>query len=142
MLVQSVADEIGLNVVEIEAYDIIGDTSAHIDGSLLAAAEKVKASSPSILLIKHIEALAKKADSGPSGRPPAVVKTLQDVLSALRGASAETEWPCVLVGTTSDVDAAPGEVLGCFKQEIEISVGHLLFTTLDIDLRPPLKLNV
>jgi len=84
--------------------------------------EKVKACTPSILLIKHVEVLSKKAESGPSGRPPAIVKVLEDAMSALRQISGETGWPCLLLGTTSDVDATAAEVLGCFKQEIEITV--------------------
>jgi peroxin-6 len=85
--------------------------------------EKVKACSPSILLIKHIEILSKKSENGPTSRPPAVVKVLEDSMAALREASGETGWPCLLLGTTSDIDATTGEVLGCFKQEIEIGVG-------------------
>lgn len=45
-------------------------------------------------------------------------------MTALREASGEAGWPCLLLGTTSDVDAAASEVLGCFKQEIEITVSR------------------
>lgn len=107
---------------QIEAFDIVGDTPAHTEGSILAAVDKAKACSPSLLVIKHIDALSRKADSGTTERPPAIVKVLEDAMIALQEASAVTGWPSILVGTTSDVDAVPGEVLGCFKQEIEIGV--------------------
>lgn len=132
----SIADELGFNVVivslewkhpaetdlQVDAFDIIGDSPQHTEGSILAALDKAKACSPSILLIKHIEILSKKSESGPMGRPPPIVKVLEDVLTALRDASAESGWPSVLIGTTSDVDATSGEILSCFKQEIEIGV--------------------
>ena len=108
---------------QVESYDIVGDTPAHTEGSILASVEKAKSCSPSLLVIRHIEALSRKSESGPSGRPPAVVKVLEDAMTSLREASAESGWPSLLVGTTNDADATPGEVLGCFKQETEIGVG-------------------
>lgn len=73
-------------------------------------------------MIKHVEVLSKKSEPGSAGRPPAVVKVLEDAMNSLRQISGETGWPCLLLGTSSDVDATAGEILGCFKQEIEISV--------------------
>jgi peroxin-6 len=91
----------------------------------LAALEKVKACAPAALLLRHVEALSKKADSGAQGRPPAIVKVLDDAMDTLRTASGELGFPCLLIGSSSDVDATPSEVLGCFKQEVEISVSSV-----------------
>ena len=82
----------------------------------------MKACAPAALLLRHVEALSKKADSGAPGRPPAIVRVIEDAMNGLRTASGELGFPCLLIGTTGDADGTPGEVLGCFKQEVEIGV--------------------
>ncbi|WVQ84914.1 hypothetical protein IAT38_007077 [Cryptococcus sp. DSM 104549] len=118
-LLKSVPDEIGFNVVDVECYDIVGDTPAVTAGSLLARLEKAQACAPSILVLHHIEALAKKTDSSVLGKQPPIVKVLEEVLAGAKKASAEG-WPVVVVGTTVDGDGVPVEVAGCFKQEVEL----------------------
>ncbi len=150
-LIEYVADEVGFSIVvvsriflrivtqidlQVDAFDIIGDTPAHTEGSILAAVEKTKACSPSLLVIRRIEALSRKAESGSSGRPPAIVKVLEDAMQSLREASAESGWPSLLLGTTGDFEAVPGEVLACFKQEIDIGVSMLYFSSTETDIRP------
>jgi peroxin-6 len=110
------------DIRQLDCYDIVGDTLATTQGSLLAAADKAKSCSPSILLLQHVEALARKSESTAMGKQPPIVKVLEELLGGMKKASAEVGWPCVLVGTTVDVDAVPGEVLGVFKQEIAIPV--------------------
>lgn len=110
--------------LQVESWDIVGDTPAHTEGSILAAVDKAASCSPSILLLRHVEALASKAESGPRGRPPAIAKVLEDVVKALQKATEADGYPCILIGTTCDADAVPGEVLGVFKQEIELGVSR------------------
>lgn len=88
----------------------------------MAQFEKAKSAAPSILLLHHIEALAKKAESAATGKVPPIVKFLDDLLGDMRTASLESGWPIVLMGTTIDEDSAPGDLLSCFKQDIQLSV--------------------
>jgi peroxin-6 len=88
---------------------------------------------PAILFLKHIEALAKKSESSATGKQPVIVTVLEDIMDQLRVASREIDWPCVLVGSTVDIDAIPGEVLGVFKQEIALGV-RVSFRRLQADL--------
>jgi peroxin-6 len=144
----SIADELGYSVVtvrlpctmivcswsvQVNCYDIIGDTPAFTQGSLLAAVDRVKMCGPAILFLKHIEALAKKSESSATGKQPVIVTVLEDIMDQLRVASREIDWPCVLVGSTVDIDAIPGEVLGVFKQEIALGV-RVSFRRLQADL--------
>ena len=144
-LIRSTADELGYNVVtvrfspvlqhqrsnqyvQVDCWDIIGDTPAHTEGAILAAIDKTSSCSPSILLLHNIEALAKRSEAGGTGRSPGIVKVLDDALISLREASGKKQWPCIMVGTTSNVDDLPGEVLGSFKQKIELSVRRWLLS--------------
>ncbi|OCF40790.1 hypothetical protein I317_05402 [Kwoniella heveanensis CBS 569] len=131
-LIRSIADELGYNIVDVECYDIVGDTSAVTAGTLLARLEKAKGCAPSLLVLHHIEALAKKTESTVMGRPPPIVKVIEEIMSSARivrpiggsggdsSSSGEAEWPVVVMGTTVDGNALPNELAGCFKQEVEI----------------------
>ncbi|WWC94829.1 hypothetical protein V866_001679 [Kwoniella sp. B9012] len=117
-LIKSVADELGYNIVNVECYDIIGDSPSVTSGSLLARLEKAKLCSPSLLVLNHIEALAKKSESNTLGRSPPIVKVLEEIIQSAKEASAD--WPVIVVGTSVDADSMPNEVVGCFKQDVEI----------------------
>ncbi|WWD03593.1 hypothetical protein V865_001647 [Kwoniella europaea PYCC6329] len=145
-LIKSVADELGYNIVNVECYDIIGDSPSVTSGSLLARLEKAKLCSPSLLVLNHIEALAKKSESNTLGRSPPIVKVLEGIIQSAKEPS--TDWPVVVVGTTVDVDSIPNEVVGCFKQDVEIRapneserfkiISHLLLShglSPDVDLK-------
>ncbi|WRT70350.1 uncharacterized protein IL334_007348 [Kwoniella shivajii] len=116
-LIKNVASELGYNIVDVECYDIIGDSANVTSGSLLAKLEKAKLCSPSLLVLNHIEALAKKTESTVLGRPPAIVKVLEEII---KSAKATDYWPVMVVGTTLEADSVPNELLGCFKQDVEI----------------------
>lgn len=107
-----------------DCYDIIGDTPALTSGTLFARLSKSISCSPSLLVLHQVEALSSKSDS-PLGRPPAIVKVLEEVIDGARQISnsssgSSSNWPVIVVGTTANADAVPSEVLGCFKQEVEL----------------------
>jgi peroxin-6 len=104
-----------------ECYDLIGESPQHLEGTLRASLEKAASASPSILLLRNIEALAKKSDA-PNVRPTPVVRVLEDALVRLKEAAGESGLPCVLVGTTGDGEGVENGVRACFKQEIELPV--------------------
>ena len=78
-LVQSVARDLGFHLVQAcdllepsdrqaECFAVVGDTDAVTEGTLQAIAEKAVACAPSVLFLKHIEALARKSESLASGQ--------------------------------------------------------------------------
>lgn len=140
-LIEGIADDIGFNIItvsssfnenyccdliqmKVDCYDIIGDTPAVTSGTLLARLSKSISCSPSLLVLHHVEALSSKSDS-PLGRPPPIVKVLEEVIDGASQTSnsnseSSSSWPVIVIGTTADADAVPSEVLACFKQEIEL----------------------
>jgi len=107
---------------QVNCYDIVGETLTVTEGSLQAHMEKAKSAGPSILLLDHIEALAKRSDSSATGKSPPIVKIIDDLLDDMRIAAAQISWPIVLMGTTVDEDLVPGDLLSCFKQDLYITV--------------------
>lgn len=114
--------------MQVECYDIIGDTSAHLSGSLTAAAEKAVSAAPSILLLKHVEAVSQKNEApNAANKASPAVKALEDVVQVLNGNrsgaddhGATDRWPSVLIGLTEgELEAG---LAGLFKQEVELPV--------------------
>ncbi|KAK8853094.1 hypothetical protein IAR55_003795 [Kwoniella newhampshirensis] len=119
-LLHFVANELGFSIVDVECYDVVGDTPAVTTGTFLARLDKARTCAPSLLVLHHVEALAKKTESTVLGRSPPIVKVLQKLMDDAKRASTEGGWPVVILGTTADTDAVPTEVGGCFKQEVEL----------------------
>jgi hypothetical protein len=106
----------------------VGDTLTVTEGSLQAHMEKAKSAGPSILLLDHIEALAKRSDSSATGKTPPIVKIIDDLQNDMRVAAAQ--MPVVLMATTVDEDLVPGDLLSCFKQDLYITV-HTFFVSVE-----------
>lgn len=121
-LVHSAAEELGLSVVEVPCYDIIGDTPQTTEGTLRARFEKVRQCAPSILLLTHLEAFAPPSGGGaaPPTRPPPIVKVIEDIIAEARKSAAECGQPIAVMGTTSAADTVPRDMLACFKHEIAL----------------------
>lgn len=121
-LVKALADELGLSVVEVPCYDIIGDTPQVTEGTLRARLDKARNCAPAILLLSHLEAFSPPSGGGaaPPTRPPPIVKVIEDILAECRAAGAETGQPVALIGTTSASDTVPRDMLACFKHEIAL----------------------
>ena len=114
-----------LTWLQVECYDIVGESQATTEGTLLAQLEKARIAAPSILLLNHVEALAKKSESAATGKAPSIVNVLADVSDTLRRFGKVMGWPGVLIGSTADEDTVPKEILGVFKQEITLHVSNV-----------------
>jgi hypothetical protein len=49
---------------------------------------------------------------------------LRDAISKINTGVQQAGWPVIVVGTTSDEDKVPAEVLANFKQQVTIKVGR------------------
>lgn len=67
-LVKEVAESIGVHVYEFSIYDILSDTDAKTEAYLRAKFEKAAAVAPCVMLIRHLEGLAKKSAVVESGQ--------------------------------------------------------------------------
>ncbi|POY70700.1 hypothetical protein BMF94_6283 [Rhodotorula taiwanensis] len=120
-LVRSVARQAGIAVLELDCYDLIGDTDAKTEGRLRAlAVDKALACAPVILILRNIEALARKSQAMETGQEPAMTTTLRDCFETLRDGWTASGWPVIVAATTTDVEKVPTGVLGLFKEEIAL----------------------
>ncbi|EPQ30691.1 uncharacterized protein PFL1_01592 [Pseudozyma flocculosa PF-1] len=131
-----VAQATGVQLIEIDCFDLVSDTDARTEGTLRARFDKAADCAPAILLLRNIDALARKSQALETGQEPAMATVLQKCVEELRAAtsglpakndaggdgaavaSPSPAMPVAVFGTTSDPDKCPTGVLGCFKHEI------------------------
>ncbi|KAI0831786.1 AAA-domain-containing protein [Trametes gibbosa] len=112
-----VAQRLGVHLLEVDCYDVIGDTDAKTEGTLQARFERAASCSPCILLLKHIDAFAQSTQGLEPGKEPAVGEVLRDCIAGLQPSWNLTGFPVLLFGTTDSHDRVPPKVLSCFKHE-------------------------
>ncbi|KAN0065525.1 peroxisomal assembly protein [Thecaphora frezii] len=128
-VVRWVAQAAGVQLVEIDCFDLVSDTDARTEGTLRARFDKAADCAPAILLLRNIDALARKSQALETGQEPAMATVLQKCVEELRAATATNvdgaaaakgarALPVAVFGTTSDADKCPAGVLGCFKHEV------------------------
>lgn len=129
MLVKSMATELGLNVIELDAYDLlrpgaelktIGLLSGKIEKQLNGQLEAPVVENFHILFIKHIEALCVQVDQNEQGANSStslslkVVQTIQDLLKKYRNMA--------FVATCNDVDKVNDSLRLMITFQINLSV--------------------
>lgn len=114
------AQRAGYHLFELDCYDLLGETDIKTEGNLLARVERAAACTPCVLLLKHIEGLARKSQAVETGQESTISAALQQCLQTAQESWKLSGKPLVIVGTTSDPDKIPISVLGCFKEEISI----------------------
>ncbi|KAL1926662.1 hypothetical protein VTP01DRAFT_5557 [Rhizomucor pusillus] len=119
-MIREVAEELGVHLYEFSAYDVVSETDAKTEVHLRAKFDKAAALSPCIVLIKSIEGLAKKSAVVETGQEPLLANVLQECIKNVNAAHATTGYPVMVIATTSDVDALPSSILGCFRHEVAV----------------------
>ncbi|GAA5903296.1 AAA family ATPase peroxin 6 [Sporobolomyces salmoneus] len=120
-LVNGVARQLGVHVLEIDAYDLLGDTDAKTEGRLQAlAVDKALACAPCVLILRNMEALARKSQALETGQEPAMTTTLRESFATIRSGFISSSQPVIVLGTTTDIDKLPTGVIGLFKEELSI----------------------
>lgn len=115
-VVKSVAAQMGIHVFEISGYHMIGDNDAKTLGTLRARLERACLISPCLVLIKHIDALAKKSEQ--DGKEGSGITS--NIISLLEEFSAKEN--IIITATVADVDRLSESVRAKFKFEVEIAV--------------------
>ncbi|GAA5888470.1 hypothetical protein JCM6882_008631 [Rhodosporidiobolus microsporus] len=120
-LVKGVAGRAGVGVLELDCFDLLGDTDLKTEGRIRAlAVDKALACAPCVLLLRNIEALARKSQAMETGQEPPMTTVLRECLDTIREGWQSSGFPVVVVATTTDVEKVPTGVLGLFKEEIGI----------------------
>jgi peroxin-6 len=117
-----VATTLGLHFFEVNCYDILSESESKTEAYLRHRIDRANSYRPCLLLLRHIDAFAKKRDVLQQGQDPAIRFVLVDCLAQVQKDGAGKEWPLIVVGTTSERDKCSEGVAGIFKHEIEINV--------------------
>lgn len=118
-LVASVAASLGMHLLEVNCYDLVGETDVKTEAYLRLRFEKAAQCSPCLLLLRNIDALAKKKDDMESGQESTMRFILADCLATV-AIEAGDQYPVAVVASTADKDKVPDGVLGCFRYDVEI----------------------
>lgn len=129
MLVRSMASDLGLNVIELDAYDLlrpgaelktIGLLSGKIEKQLNGQLEAPHVNSFHILFIKHIDALCVQVDQNEQGANSStslslkVVQVIQDLLKNFRNMA--------FVASCNDIDKVHDSLLLMITFQVNLSV--------------------
>lgn len=115
------AKQSGYHTLELDCYDLLGETDVKTEGNFLARVERAAACTPCMLILRHIEALARKSQAVESGQEPTISATLQEAIQIATDAWKKSSYPLVILGTVSEPDQVPVSVIGCFKENLTIA---------------------
>ncbi|KAI7851770.1 P-loop containing nucleoside triphosphate hydrolase protein [Circinella umbellata] len=119
-LIREIAEDLGVHIYEFSVYDVISETDAKTEVHLRAKFDKAAALTPCIVLIRSIEGLAKKSAVVETGQEPLLATVLQECIENVNAAHVNTGYPVMVVSTTSDIEALPTSILGCFRHEVTV----------------------
>lgn len=119
-----IAKQVGVHLIEINCFDILGDSDTQTEGVLRARMETAASCGPAILLLQNIDALARKSQAMETGQEPAMSHVLRSCVEKLKGTVGQSHRPVAVFGTTSDPDKCPNGILATFKHEISIDVSQ------------------
>ncbi|GAA5839198.1 hypothetical protein JCM9279_002624 [Rhodotorula babjevae] len=121
VLLRCVTRAAGVGLLELDCFDLLGESDAKTEGRLRAlAVDKALACAPVVLALRNIEALARKSQAMETGQEPPMTTVLRDCIETIREGWKTSGHPVVVVATTTDVDKVPTGVVGLFKEEIGI----------------------
>jgi len=111
-----VARYLGMNILEVNCYDIIGENDTQTEATLMSRFEKAGDCSPCILVLRHIDALAQTTQV--ASKEPVLANALVECISMLQQNWKSTGYPVIVLGTISESNKVPVEVLSSFKHEV------------------------
>lgn len=118
-IVRWIAEHLGIHLIELNCFDVLGDTDTQTEGTLRARFESAASCGPAVILLQNVDALARKSQAMETGQEPAMSYVLRSCLESLK-TKGEDHRPVAVIGTTSDVDKCPNGIVAAFKHEISI----------------------
>ncbi|KAJ7849118.1 AAA-domain-containing protein [Mycena olivaceomarginata] len=113
-----VAQQIGMHILEINCYDLIGENDTKTEGTLRARFEKLEECSPCILLLRHIDGLAQTTQVSEPGKEPVLTTVLRECIDNVQNSWRISGHPIMVFATTANAERVPMGILSCFKHEI------------------------
>ncbi|KAL0574330.1 peroxisomal assembly protein [Marasmius crinis-equi] len=115
---QAVARLLGVHLLEVNCYDVIGENDTKTEALLQTRFENAASCGPCILLLRHLEAFAQTTQTPESGKEPVLVSTLRECITNAHQAWKRSGHPVIVCGTTSQADRVPTAMVSCFKHEV------------------------
>ncbi|KAJ7081533.1 P-loop containing nucleoside triphosphate hydrolase protein [Mycena crocata] len=113
-----VAQRIGMHLLEINCYDVVGENDTKTEGTLRARFEKLEECSPCILLLRHIDGLAQTTQALETGKESVLAAVLRECIDNVQKSWRISGHPVMVFATTAEADRVPMGVLSCFKHEV------------------------
>ncbi|KAK7023801.1 peroxisomal biogenesis factor 6, partial [Favolaschia claudopus] len=113
-----VAHSIGMHILEINCYDLIGETDIKTEGTLRARFEKLEQCSPCILLLRHIDGLAQTTQALEPGKESVLTTVLRECIDNMHNTWRISGHPAMVFATTAEAERVPMGMLSCFKHEV------------------------
>ncbi|KAK7208051.1 ATPase [Myxozyma melibiosi] len=114
-MIKSICSQLGIHVYQIEANDVIGETDTKTLASFEAKLDRARNCSPCVVLISHLEAIAKKPAEG-SGTMNSISGK---ILAALDRIMIESTG-LAIIATVTEADSLADDVRGGFNFEIQM----------------------
>ncbi|KAJ7067729.1 AAA-domain-containing protein [Mycena belliarum] len=114
-----VAQRVGMHLLEINCYDIIGESDTKTEATLRARFDKLEECSPCILLLRHIDGLAQSTQTLETGKESVLTSVLRECVDSLQKSWRTSGHPVMLFATTADADRVPMGILSCFKHDVD-----------------------
>ncbi|CAB4011687.1 peroxisome assembly factor 2-like, partial [Paramuricea clavata] len=114
-VVMATSRRLNLHVVEVNCYEIVGDTTASTEARMRNSFHKAFSCAPCILLLSNIHCLGKNKDN--HDKEPRIITTLMINLQQIQRVS---QYPVLVLGTTSNIQSMTSDLRSCFLDEFEI----------------------
>ncbi|KAA1133328.1 peroxisomal assembly protein [Puccinia graminis f. sp. tritici] len=122
-LTKRAVDATGFNFLELNCFDLLGETEVKTAGTLRARFERALQAIPCVLLLRHLDGLARKSQSLETGQQPGIIAILKECFNEARRnwtCQSAVKFPLIIVGTTTDPDLLPLSMLALFKTQLAI----------------------
>ncbi|KAJ7231442.1 P-loop containing nucleoside triphosphate hydrolase protein [Mycena haematopus] len=113
-----VGQRIGMHILEINCYDLIGETDTKTEGTLRARFEKLEECSPCILLLRHIDGLTQTTQASEPGKEPVLTTVLRECIDNVQNSWRMSGHPIMVFATTAEAERIPMGILSSFKHEV------------------------
>lgn len=125
-LVHGIAESMGIHVFEIDGYNSTSDNDAKTFGILKARVERAfQDINPCIVLIKHLDAIAKKSEQDGkdgAGISSNIIQLIDSLFGDNNDENSQNKKNFILVATVADADKLSESVRSKFKFELELGV--------------------
>ncbi|KAF9532443.1 P-loop containing nucleoside triphosphate hydrolase protein [Crepidotus variabilis] len=115
--VEWVARTLGLHLLEIDCYDLVGESTTKTGATLQVRFGQAREIGPCILVLRHLEALLQTTTG--QDKDTSIATSLIEELSITSSYWKATGHPLVVVATTAETDRVPQTLLSCFKHTIK-----------------------